>query len=84
MIKALRESKTKLSNLIRLANQDEGILVTIRGKVKAKLTGVETQDKADDMRAWVLELENLQRTYSTGRSKLSVEDILTEDRQEHL
>ncbi len=82
MIKTLKESKAKLSELVELASQGEDTLITVRGKVKAKLVGVTPQDKVNDMESWVLELKRLQQTYSTGQMNLTVEDILTEDRQE--
>ena len=83
MIKTLRESKAKLSELIRRANQGEDILITVRGEVKAKLIGVESLNRSNDMKVWTQELQHLQQTYSKQNS-LSVENILAENRQERL
>ena len=83
MIKTLQESKAKLSELIRRANQGEDILITVRGEVKAKLIGVESQNQANTMKTWALELQDLQKAY-TRQAKLGVEGILAESRQERL
>ena len=40
IIKSLRASKAKLSELVERASQGEDVLITVRGKVKARLTGV--------------------------------------------
>ena len=41
MIKTLRESKAKLSELVEQASRGEDVLITVRGKVKARLTRAE-------------------------------------------
>ncbi len=79
MIKSLRESKAKLSELVERASQGEDVLITVRGKVKARLTSAVQQDNAD-MRRWATELEQLQASVATGSHKLRTEDILSEDR----
>ena len=79
MIKSLRESKAKLSELVERASQGEDVLITVRGKVKARLTSAVQQDNAD-MRRWATELEQLQVSVATGSHKLRTEDILSEDR----
>ena len=40
IIKSLRASKAKLSELVERASRGEDVLITVRGKVKARLTGV--------------------------------------------
>jgi prevent-host-death family protein len=68
MIKTLRESKAKLSELVERASQGEDILITVRGKVKAKLTQAPAQKKLD-MKAWAKELEQHQKTQSKDKTK---------------
>ncbi|CAN5880197.1 hypothetical protein BH24DEI2_BH24DEI2_07960 [soil metagenome] len=82
MVKTLRESKAKLSELVELASQGEDVLITVRGKVKARLTRVVPKDEAADIRAWVEELKELQKVHSTGKTNLSIEQILSEDRED--
>ncbi len=38
MVRTLRESKARLSELVERASQGEDVLITVRGKVKARLT----------------------------------------------
>ena len=84
MIKTLRESKAKLSRLVELANQGEEVLISVRGKVKARLTRAATQSPAADRSAWLRELRAIHRTYGAGRTTRSIEDILAQDRQDRV
>jgi prevent-host-death family protein len=83
MITTLRESKAKLSELVERASQGEDILITVRGKVKAKLTRVPQQQKLD-MKAWAKELQSLQQKYNTGKKVVPIEKILAELREDRL
>ncbi len=80
MIKTLRESKAKLSELIDIASKGEDVLITVRGKVKAKLTKA-APTHSQDMQAWAKELESLQIKY-TRNNKVKSEDILQEMRED--
>ena len=82
MIRTLRESKARLSELVERASRGEDVLITVRGRVKARLTRAGTSAQRADMRRWALELKNLQEKHSTGRVNLSIEQILREDRGE--
>ena len=79
MVKTLRESKAKLSELVELAHQGEDVLITVRGQVKARLTGV-AADNAVDMKRWAEDLGALD-TY-TLKNTLGVEDILEDSRED--
>jgi prevent-host-death family protein len=81
MVKTLRESKAKLSELVERASQGEDVLITVRGKVKAKLTKVSEGSKRDK-KAWLEQLKDLQRQQSTGQTTMTTEDILNELREE--
>jgi prevent-host-death family protein len=83
MVKTLRESKAKLSELVERASQGEDILISVRGKVKAKLTRVSPQKKLDK-KAWAEELRVVQQKYSTGKAVLPIEKILEDIREERL
>ena len=79
MVKTLRESKAKLSELVELAHQGEDVLITVRGQIKAKLTGV-ASGKTVDMKGWAEGLGALDKY--TLKHSLSVEDILTDSRED--
>ena len=83
MVKTLRESKAKLSELVERASRGEDVLITVRGTVKARLTKVESSPAGFDGRAWVGELRALQGAIA-GRKKpkLAIESILAEQRED--
>jgi prevent-host-death family protein len=83
MVTTLRESKAKLSELVERASKGEDILITVRGKVKAKLTQAPQQKKLD-MKAWAEELQQRQRTQKKGKPVMSVEEILDEIREDRV
>jgi hypothetical protein len=45
---------------------------------------VTAPDRSGDRSAWVRELRSLQKTYSKGKAKISVEEILAESRQDRV
>ena len=81
MVRSLRESKAKLSELVETASRGEDVLITVRGKVKARLTRAEPLPAATGGSGWVRELEALHKSIR-GRSKprLRTERILAGDR----
>lgn len=84
MIKSLRESKAKLSELVEHASRGEDVLITVRGKVKARLTSAVSQAGNADMQRWANELKQLHASVATGSHTLPSEDILSEDRGDRL
>jgi prevent-host-death family protein len=83
MITTLRNGKAKLSELVERASQGEDVLITVRGKVKARLTKVEVPTAAKTGATWAEELRRLQRAVSSGRRpRLSSDEILEQDREE--
>ena len=86
MTATLTESQANLRRLVELASQGEEVVITVDGKPKAKLTsaGAASTGKSLDMAGWLKELEDLRRRYATGKTGLSVEEILEEDRAERL
>jgi len=82
MIKTLRESKAKLSELVERASQGEDVLITVRGKVKARLTRAALPTDMADRQAWVAKLRKLQKTFTRGKPKASIEEILAETRKD--
>ena len=81
MIASLRETKTRLSELIGLAEKGEDVLITVRGKPKARIVGVRPVPKSD-LASWKTELESLHAQCATGKSRITAEQVLMELREE--
>jgi prevent-host-death family protein len=85
MVMTLRESKAKLSELVERASRGEEILITVHGKVKARL--IEAPQAAPPAlgKAWADELRQLHRTMKVRRKPaLPIEQILEEDREDRV
>jgi prevent-host-death family protein len=83
MITTLRDGKAHLSELVERASRGEDVLITVRGKVKAKLTRVEVTFDAKDRKAWIRELRALQRKHTVS-SNTSSEKIFSELREDRV
>ena len=84
MIKTLRESKAKLSALVELANRGEDVLISVRGKVKARLTSAGATTDASDRTRWVRELRRLQNSWRCGVTHPTVDEILSQHRGDRI
>ena len=84
MVKTLRESKARLSELVALAAEGQEVLITVRGKVRARLIAAESARPSEKGAAWAKELQALHRAYGTGKNKTRTEDILTAIREDRL
>jgi prevent-host-death family protein len=85
MMMTLRESKAKLSYLVDLASRGEEVLITVRGRVKARLTSAEGPVARTDKLHWVAELREFQKSIEgSAAPRLTVEQILAEDRADRL
>ena len=80
MIVTLHEANARLSELVERANQGEDILITVRGKVRARLTRALPEVTASDRQAWVADLRQLHTEVATNTNTLRTEDILSEGR----
>ena len=57
MVTNLRDAKASLSQLVQAAAEGEEILITVRGKPRARLVGIDAAGSSGgDRRAWVEEL----------------------------
>jgi prevent-host-death family protein len=81
MIATLRETKTKLSEMVLRAAGGEEILITVRGKPKARLTGVGT-GPGPDMASWPAELKALHKRCGTGSKGAGSREIIDALREE--
>ena len=81
MITTLRESKAKLSALVALAQSGEEVIITVRGKPRARLSGIRALPEAA-ISGWKKELEALHRKCSPGNKNFNSQSILNEIREE--
>ena len=84
MIRTLRESKAKLSELVERASRGGDTLISVRGSVKARLTRATSRSQAPNRAAWARQLQALQNAYSHGKTKISVEQILAQSREDRV
>jgi len=91
MIATLGQGQADLPRLVELASQGEDVLITVDGKPKARLTGAEPGDsdkivapKPMEMARWLTELEELRRKHYTGKTGLTSEQILEQDRRDRV
>lgn len=82
MVKSLRESKARLSELVEAASRGEDVLITVRGKIKARLTRATVECPRGAGSAWVRELRALQRRYCVAEPATRIEDLLAQTRQD--
>jgi prevent-host-death family protein len=82
MIATLRETKAKLSRMVKLAANGEEVLITVHGKQMAKLVGLPKHARKLNKKKWLAELARLRRKYSTGRVTMTAQEIQDEDRAE--
>ena len=71
MVTTLRDGKAKLSELVERASQGEDVLITVRGRIKARLTRATDDDRTVDGASWAEELVAFQKSIA-GRVKPGV------------
>jgi prevent-host-death family protein len=84
MIATLRESKAKLSEMVDLASRGEDVLISVRGKVKARLTRAAASGGAADRASWAAGLKRLQKSPGKGAARHTVEEILDQRREDRI
>jgi len=81
MIATLRESKAKLSELVERAASGEEVLITVRGRPKARLVAAQSSGETETrMTGWAAELRKLQRKCSLAPGRGSVVEELRDER----
>jgi len=84
MVKTLRESKAKLSELVDRASRGEDVLITVRGHVKARLTQAAPEPSQTGAK-WTEELRVLHRSMKLRpKPRLTTEQILAEQREDRV
>jgi prevent-host-death family protein len=82
MITNLKEAKARLSALVASVEHGEDVVITVRGRPAARLSGTSSA-KHDSFVGWIEELRALHRKYGVGKSKrkgTSVVDSIREER----
>lgn len=84
MITNLKSAKARLSELVELASQGEEIVITVRGKARAKICAVTSESDRASIEAWGHRLEEIRTRYGAVNAAPSGEqemwDALREDR----
>ena len=84
MTATLRETKAKLSEMVRRASQGEEVIITVNGKEQAKLVGIPKRAKKLNKKKWLAELAELRRITSTGRVGMTAQEIQDELRADRV
>jgi prevent-host-death family protein len=85
VITNLREAKSNLSRLVQLAANGEDIVITVRGRPTARLTGVVPKESHDHEReAWAAELSAAAEAARVGPRKATSQQFWDELREERL
>jgi antitoxin (DNA-binding transcriptional repressor) of toxin-antitoxin stability system len=67
-----------------LAGQGQEVLITVRGRVRARLSAVENRWPSDKGVAWTKELRALHRTDGIRKRKTGIEDVRATIREDWL
>jgi prevent-host-death family protein len=82
MIATLRETKAKLSDMVKLAASGEEVFITVHGKQMAKLVGLPKRARKIDKKKWLARLARLRRQTGTGIVGMTAREIQDENRAE--
>jgi antitoxin (DNA-binding transcriptional repressor) of toxin-antitoxin stability system len=80
MTATLEQIQSDLLGLIALVERGEEVVIIKQGRAVAKLCGVGERGCSAKRRAWLARLAELRQQVSTGRTGLTVEQLLDEDR----
>jgi prevent-host-death family protein len=85
MIANLREAKSNLSQLVQRAADGEEIVITVRGRPKARLTGIFSNEMQNgDRTEWVAELSAAAEAARVGPRQSTSQQFWDELRGERL
>ena len=80
MTATLEQTQADLLKLLGMVQQGEEVVITSQGRPVAKLTAVPQANPSPNRQAWLARLADLRQRLSTGKTGLTVEQILDEDR----
>ncbi len=81
MVTTLRDAKTKSSHLLRLVEKGEDVMVSVRGKPKARLSSVTMGDDIEPG-DWIREIRRLHRSCRVSSKADSAGEIIDELRED--
>jgi len=85
MITNLREARRNLSQLVQLAADGEDVVITVRGRPTARLTGLVLKEAQDREReVWAAELSAAAEAARVGTRKATSQPFWDELREERL
>jgi len=70
--------------MVRLAAGGEEVLITVRGQPVAKLSGLPKAPTQKEKLKWLADLRKLRESCSTGKTGMTTEQILNEDREDRI
>lgn len=74
MITNLKDAKARLSEYVELAAGGEDVVITVRGRARARLCPVEEQPDAGELEAWGKRLEEARARYKVKGKMKGAED----------
>ncbi len=81
MTAALEQTQSDLLALVRVAQQGGEVIITSQGRPGVRLSGLPTaREPSDDRQVWPGRLRRLRERTATGKTGLTVEQMLDEDR----
>jgi prevent-host-death family protein len=80
MTATLEQTQADLLKLLGMVQRGEEVVITSQGRPVAKLTAVPQANPSLNRQAWLARLAELRQRLSTGKTGLTVEQILDEDR----
>jgi prevent-host-death family protein len=84
MVTTLRDGKAKLSEMVERASRGEDVLITVRGRVKARLTRASDDDLTSDGAVWAADLEKFQQSMAGRVSPGLAAEALDEVREDRV
>ena len=82
MTATLEQTQTDLLKLLGMVRQGEDVVIVNEGRPVARITGITPTPTPLDRQAWLAKLAELRQQVATGKTGLTVEQILDEDRCE--
>jgi prevent-host-death family protein len=80
MITSLKSAKAHLSEYVELAGRGEEVVITVRGKARARLCPVRAQPDAGELEKWGQRLEEARARYAVrGKAKAASSQQLWDD-----
>jgi len=80
MTATLEQTQADLLKLLGMVQQGEEVVITSQGRPVAKLTGLPQVNPSPNRQVWLTKLAQFRQRLSTGKTGLTVDQILDEDR----